>query len=643
MSRIKIRNGALTELGTITDVFSASRTEKLNSDNILNFTLPLTESITGLISAGNIADCDGDYFDIICYQKGQATNGELAAKVECEHVSYRLNDPEYDLETFTQTGTPTAILIEILNGTGFSAGTIVFTQEVTYSAQEKKSRRQLLMEFIAYLGGEVRFYQFTVSIVLHRGSLTPKNLTTGRNIEIISKTYNKREKDTEGNPLITYACSLIKPVDVNLGDAVTLEYSLLDIDVQLRVVSITTNPYNRYEASFEIGNFTPGLSDDAYRIETQTITKDKLYHGVRIGPEYGFEVIRNDRKARAYMNSQSLAFQAGDGSGTNWTNKLYYDFDPETNESVLVFDGILSAGVINAVQANIDVIVNNTFITQNLYAEYGRIANLTVSELNTGWKKITNYLNSDTSDVNYTRDYEQYKQWITASTDGLQTEQVTNYDNEPLYWIDETHKGMTTDVTDYPVTIYVYTELVKAEFSFELTGGFYIPIIKLGAGAGVEGHPDWGKGYIYKETDELIIKYFATDGTEYSINLDNTGIYQVNNTGSTGLRNIAISDSVPSSPQVNDLWIDSDDYSRYDKTDLTGNTTLNASDNEFITCSGTFTITLHSASTPGIIKKIYNIGTGLITLSGTINGETSMYLYPGESVELITDGTDWRC
>lgn len=99
----------------------------------------------------------------------------------------------------------------------------------------------------------------------------------------------------------------------------------------------------------------------------------------------------------------------------------------------------------------------------------------------------------------------------------------------------------------------------------------------------------------------------------------------------------------PTTAKAKDLWVDTDDYSRYDVKSITGTATLSVSDNEVITVSGTFTLTLHEATMAGIIKKIHNTGTGIVTLAGLINGVTNMYLYPGESVELITDGTGWRC
>jgi hypothetical protein len=112
--------------------------------------------------------------------------------------------------------------------------------------------------------------------------------------------------------------------------------------------------------------------------------------------------------------------------------------------------------------------------------------------------------------------------------------------------------------------------------------------------------------------------------------------------GVGGASTIYVQSSEPAEAVANDVWVDTDDYSRYDKTALTEAATLATSANEFITASGTFTVTLHAGTSAGIIKKIYNVGTGLVTIAGTINGVANMMLYPNESVELITDGTNWR-
>lgn len=405
MSRIRIYDSTTTTLlGTVQDVLTAARTERLNSDNILTFTAPLTTALEPLIAGGNVAELDGDYFDLVYYRKGQDPDGSLVVEVECEHVSYRLNDPDYDLEFFTQTGTPTAILTELLDGTGFTVGTVEPTASVTYSAQEKMSRRMLLMELVATVAGEVEFDQFEISILNARGSTTPVDLTATRDIEVIDKVYNGREKDSAGNPLVSYTCSLIRPVAVALGDVVAIDYPAIDIDVELRVVSITRNPYNRYEVAFEIGNFIPGLADDAYRIETSTLAKGKTYYGARISPENGFESIRSDKTARGVFNADTFALQVGDGSGSNWTNKVY--FDPATGK--YIFDGELSATLISSLQGQF-----GTVIVNNLFSEKAVIAELTVDQIDTS-DMVQRYLEENKDPVGYWRGYDQNIEFIEA-------------------------------------------------------------------------------------------------------------------------------------------------------------------------------------------------------------------------------------
>lgn len=64
-----------------------------------------------------------------------------------------------------------------------------------------------------------------------------------------------------------------------------------------------------------------------------------------------------------------------------------------------------------------ETVITNTIVTQSLYGERGTIAELTVDRLETS-DKVRNYLNGDTSDVNYIRIYDQNIHFITASTDG---------------------------------------------------------------------------------------------------------------------------------------------------------------------------------------------------------------------------------
>lgn len=168
----------------------------------------------------------------------------------------------------------------------------------------------------------------------------------------------------------------------------------------------------------------------------------------------------------------------------------------------------------------------------------------------------------------------------------------------------------TTEETDYPVTIYVYAELVKQEYSFASDGSEYIPQIILGAGSG--SGQDYGKGFIYKAQDGLYIKYLHSQtGEELVIKLTDDGLDLSDfptvtfkeNVVYQGICQLWVQTDPPVGAKTNDVWVDTDDYTRYDKTTLTASTTLSESDSEVITASGTITITMHAATTAGIIKK----------------------------------------
>lgn len=359
--RIKILSPEFDELGEISDVISAELREGLNSFKELQFSTILTPEVSELIVDNIIAEVDDDYYDIAYFEKAQYGDGTLRVSAEFEHVSYRLNNPEYDMEYFTEIGTPAEVLGKILAGTDFTVGTVEFTETVTFSIQEKSSRRKMLMEFVSYLGGEVDFNKFEISIMEHRGSTIPKDITEGRNFEIIAVSFDKRQKDDEGNALVAYTCKLIRPMDINLGDVVTMRYGTLGIDTSLRVVSVTTNPYNTFDVEFEIGNFNSTLENDIYRIETSAVAKDKFYNGCRIGPEFGFEAIRNDKKARAYFRSDGLAIQSGDGSGDNWQNKIHIN-----NEGELIISGASEDGYTRLTDSGIKVFDDNDSLRVHL-------------------------------------------------------------------------------------------------------------------------------------------------------------------------------------------------------------------------------------------------------------------------------------
>jgi len=79
---------------------------------------------------------------------------------------------------------------------------------------------------------------------------------------------------------------------------------------------------------------------------------------------------------------------------------------------------------------------------------------------------------------------------------------------------------------------------------------------------------------------------------------------------------------------------------------LSGATTTGASDYRLLlSMTGTWALTL-GATYAGFRMTLANTGTGVITAtpsSGTVAGRASILIYPGETFDVVSDGSNWRC
>ena len=163
-----------------------------------------------------------------------------------------------------------------------------------------------------------------------------------------------------------------------------------------------------------------------------------------------------------------------------------------------------------------DTIISNTIITNELYSEYGAIADLVVNELRTDYLRAARYLASNTSNLDYLYIHDEEIDFITATVKSgtpTPTEQL-HHGTRYFYWTDSTQTEMTsTKVTAYPVTVYQYDELTKASIHFEdvtLRSGVVtrMPVLRMGAGDG-EGH-DYVE--LRKDVGEFLIRYYDVSG-----------------------------------------------------------------------------------------------------------------------------------
>ncbi|AKL96610.1 phage minor structural protein [Clostridium aceticum] len=370
--------------------------EEINRGFVLSFSHPIDNIKSQYIHYENIVEVDNNYFNIAYYVPRRSEDGELMIDVECEHVSYDLNDPEYDLEFFTVDGTPTQILTQLLAGTPFTIGTVEFSNIETFSIQEKASRRLILVQLAEYLGGELLFEKYKISLLQRRGSKTGVEFRLGKNNLGVEKIVDAREK-VNGLPKISYGLNYVelstlteygKLEKVQLGDDCRLIDRGLNIKSDVRVVKYSYNPVRKVISRVELQNFTETILDTINTIERSTVIKDKLYYGIRIGPNVGFESVRSDKKSRSVMNADEFKFQRGDGEG-NWIEDTLYANADGTMVLAGIYTGELQAeqivaGTIDANTINIINLNASNIVTGTLDANVIDVINLNADNITSG-------------------------------------------------------------------------------------------------------------------------------------------------------------------------------------------------------------------------------------------------------------------
>lgn len=311
-------------------------------------------------------------------------------------------------------------------------------------------------------------------------------------------------------------------------------------------------PSDGQKLQLEFDNIYEGVSNiDSTQIQAGIITTDKIANGAVTEAKIATGAVTNAKLADgavtdAKVSSTANIAQTKINNTTGWISTSLStandnatlavntansaeakanSAEAKANSALVTANEALSAGT--------GAVVSETVIVNNLYASRGRIAELTVDELDTS-TKVKKYLDGDKSQIFYTRIYENKIQLIEAFTDGVETEQLTDRNGNLLYWIDEEHigKGITDEITDFPINTYKYEEAVKYELLFE-TDGTKVPKMIWGQGLGNPAFPDRGKGYIFKDETGLVLRYISAFGHDRFIKLGEDGIEGVDSDAKT--------------------------------------------------------------------------------------------------------------
>jgi hypothetical protein len=320
----------------IVDFFSDTLTEDLSGTYTFDFTTVIDEEKSQYLTVGNIVEINGDYFRIVYTEENRNSDDTLTIAVQTEHVNYDLMLDDYKMEYFTSDGTAFDMLLELLSGTEFNIDFVDddFNVVKTISAQESLVKRDALFLIAAAYNAEIVFNRFSVSLVKKRGANKGLYFAYRKNIKNISRIVDGRKR-VNNQPTVSYSLSvaLLKELlgeeeDFEVGDVVKVYDYKLGIDIETRILSISKS-ISEETGDVEIGNFIPDFVDSVNQIERSTVHKERLYNGIRIGPENGFEAIRSDKKARTTMNAtEGIKIDLGDGEG-NYAPVFYVTIEGE--------------------------------------------------------------------------------------------------------------------------------------------------------------------------------------------------------------------------------------------------------------------------------------------------------------------------
>lgn len=518
----------LNRLGAVNNVASCVVSESLQGEYTAS--IAIVSDIVEIENTESILEIDGDYFDISLLEI-EKTGDKIIQKIELEHVSYRLSNEEYDLEYFTYDGDLRGCVAALLDGTEFSLGDIEQDTEIfTISLQQKITRRAALLALAQQKQMEIFFEKFKVHVKKKRGSDNGVYVRFGKNL----KSLKKRVEKKNGNMNLSYDID-VALVDelgsVCVGDTVYVKDDGLKIFSSMRVVQREYDAINLKNQKLTLANYTSDISDLFLSIERSVVKKDTLYNGVKISAENGLEVFRSDGKVRTVLNAtEGIKIESDTGEGLQ--EVFFVDTDGNlkairlTAQELVIEDGnnraLLDAKNRILYLDNFDVIVGELMAeriktelleTVMVTADDGFINDLTVNRLKT-------LVDRGTDSVNYIDIKDNIAAWITGEKIPGSEFHVQNSKGQYLFWVDESKKQITTRETEFPVIAYRFNELVKLKIHFNSQDPNDIPIIELGAG----NENGLRKGYIYKDTLGLHLKYLDRYSKEHTISMTDDGI-----------------------------------------------------------------------------------------------------------------------
>lgn len=246
-----IKNGSAKT--NIDHVITASLRDSLDGE--VSLTLSLDASYREYVTDGTVIENDDYYFDVASYEY-KTLGDTYTVYIAADHVSCRLNKA-FGTGGFAMQGTPAQILAAILSGSDFTVGTVENSTVYTVAIHGNTYRKNAIIQLANLCGCEIVYSGFKIGLVKRRGSDVPYELTE-ENI-LIGIDYSRDVvNDTE-----RYILDIGQLGGLEVGQTVNVVYHPYGIDSKTaRVLSVEYNPYDKFEAVVEVGDYTPDITGE---------------------------------------------------------------------------------------------------------------------------------------------------------------------------------------------------------------------------------------------------------------------------------------------------------------------------------------------------------------------------------------------
>lgn len=222
--------------------------KSINGEDTLSFTAIIEELKTDfLYDENNLILVDDDLYKPLVLEEEHHDNGLLTISVDCEHISYELLNKIMLDFSYANSDIATVINACLLGTDFILAGTdVTLKTDINYT--DECNARQILIAIANNWKAELKFNKYNIYAYKQIGENRGVDFRFGKNLKSIRRTVDRSNKDSNGNPAISYDVDVVNLALAGgeyaeleyfeLGDTVRIVDEALNIEVQQRIIEL---------------------------------------------------------------------------------------------------------------------------------------------------------------------------------------------------------------------------------------------------------------------------------------------------------------------------------------------------------------------------------------------------------------------